>query len=401
MNNESAAVRATGSGASARASLRRGDSWRQATEAVIESLELDSPVDLALVFVHSQFADDYGRVLATIRKRTGATYLIGCSGEGVIGTAVEAEGVPAISVMALRLPGARFTPVRIAAAPPFDAALEPVAGAEAGAWLMFADPYSVDGAELTSAVDARASRAPILGGLASAHNEASETAVFLGDQAYQAGAVLMGIAGDVDLHILVAQGAQPIGQPWTITDCEENVIRTIASRPALEVLTETLDGLDEPTQERARQNLLVGLAMDEYRDEHSRGDYLIRNLLGIDRPTAAIAINAVPQPGQTIQFQLRDARAADEDLASRLRAFSAQLGTDQALLGALLCSCNGRGRGLFGVPNHDAQALTEELGAVPTAGLFCSGEIGPVGGQTFLHGFTATVAFITTPSGQG
>ena len=398
-NKERAAIRATGSGASARASLRRGDSWRQATDAVLESLELDSPVDLALVFVHSRFADDYGRVLATIRERTGATHLVGCSGEGVIGTAVEAEGVPAISVMALRLPGARFTPVRVAPDRPFDAALEPVAAAEAAAWLLFADPHSIDSAELASAVDARASGASILGGLASAHNEASGTAVFLGDQAYQAGAVLMGFAGDVEVHTLVAQGAEPIGQPWTITDCEENVIRTIGSQPALEVLTETLEGLDEPTQERVRQNLLVGLAMDEYRDEYGRGDYLIRNLMGFDRASAAIAIDAVPQRGQTIQFQLRDARAADDDLASRLRAFSAQLGTDQALLGALLCACNGRGRGLFGIPHHDAQALAEELDAVPTAGLFCSGEIGPVGGQTFIHGFTATVAFITTPSG--
>lgn len=398
-NKDRAGIRATAAGANARASLQRGDSWRQATDAVIESLELDSPVDLALVFVHSRFADDYGRVLATIRERTGASHLIGCSGESVIGTAVEAEGVPAISVMALRLPGARFTPVRVAPDPPFDAALESVAAAEAGAWLLFADPYGVDSAELLLAVDARASGAPILGGLASAHNAASGTAVFLGDQTYQAGAVLMGLAGDVEVHTLVAQGAQPIGQPWTITDCEENVIRTIGSRPALEVLTETLVGLDEPTQERARQNLLVGLAMDEYRDEYGRGDYLIRNLMGFDRSSASIAINAVPQRGQTIQFQLRDGRAADDDLASRLRAFSAQLGTEQALLGALLCACNGRGQGLFGIPNHDAQALVEELGAVPTAGLFCSGEIGPVGGQTFLHGFTATVAFITTPSG--
>ena len=138
--------------------------------------------------------------------------------------------------------------------------------------------------------------------------------------------------------------------------------------------------------------------MDEYRDHYGRGDYLMRNIMGFDRETGAIAISGLPRIGQTIQFQFRDAAAADQDLVDQLAAYKAGLDPDRIVLGALLCSCNGRGRGLFGVPDHDAAAVAEALGAVPTAGLFCNGEIGPVGGQTFLHGFTASIALLTTAS---
>ena len=171
------------------------------------------------------------------------------------------------------------------------------------------------------------------------------------------------------------------------------MLRTIGTRPAVDVLRETLDSLGEETRERAERNLLVGLAMDEYRHEYGRGDYLIRNIMGFDRQSGAIAINAHPRVGQTIQFQFRDAEAADDDLTTQLKAYKAGLDSDQTVLGAVLCACNGRGRSLFGAPNHDARALTDALGAVPTAGLFCNGEIGPVGGETFLHGFTASIAF--------
>jgi small ligand-binding sensory domain FIST len=186
----------------------------------------------------------------------------------------------------------------------------------------------------------------------------------------------------------------PIGRPWIVTGAHENLIETIAGRPAIEVLVETLRELDEETRARAQSNLLVGLAMDEYQEQHGIGDFLIRNLLGYQQESGAIAVSALPRAGQTVQFQLRDARAADEHLRLQLAAARARLGEASAGA-ALLCSCNGRGARLFGPIDHDPNTLAEALGDVPVAGLFCNGEIGPVGGRNYLHGFTATIALFT------
>ena len=249
------------------------------------------------------------------------------------------------------------------------------------------------------AITNRSPSATLLGGMASAHDHAAGTAVFLNGEVYDRGAVLIGLHG-VRVHALVAQGAEPIGQPWTITECDANQVRSIGSRPALDVLDETLEALDPATRGRAQRNLLVGLAMNEYQDRHGRGDFLIRNLIGAYRESRVLAINALPRLGQTLQFQFRDAAAADEDLRAQLMSLRARLSPDEIVLAAVLCACNGRGEGLFGAPHHDAQALAEILGPVPTAGLLCSGEIGPVGGKTFLHGFTASIAVLTAEARQ-
>ena len=387
------------SGAFAAAALHSGDGWEAATDAVIADLDLSQAPELGLVFVDSRFAADYGRVLARLRSATGVRHLVGASGQGVIGPGIEAEERPAVSMLALSLPKLEVTTLAIGPDDEALAALERVAGTPVRAWLLFADPFSADAEALVRAIEKRQPDTPVLGGLASAHNLQSGTAVFLDGAVLETGAVLVGIRGDFRVHTVVAQGAEPVGQPWTVTDCEGNVVRSIGSRPALEVLQETLAELDEETRQRAQQNLLVGLAMDEYRHQHVRGDFLIRNVLGGDRETGAIAINAIPHLGQTFQFQFRDARAADLDLSEQLAAFRSRLLPGETVLGALLCACNGRGQGLFGTPHHDARALAEELGPVPTAGLFCSGEIGPVAGAAYLHGFTASIALLTTRSG--
>jgi len=172
-----------------------------------------------------------------------------------------------------------------------------------------------------------------------------------------------------------------------------HVVQTIGQRPALEVLTDTIKSLGPEMQQRAQRNLLVGLVMDEYRDEFHRGDFLIRNLVGADPNSGSIAISAHPEIGQTIQFQLRDARAADDELKEMLERTREGLG-DTVPLAAVLCSCNGRGAGLFGESHHDAAMLREELGLDNIAGFFCNGEIGPVGGKTYIHGFTASIGLI-------
>ena len=202
---------------------------------------------------------------------------------------------------------------------------------------------------------------------------------------------MLAIGGAYTLLSVVAQGAAPIGEPWTITEAEGNVLRTIGNRPPLDVLRDTLNALSDPMRSRAARNLLVGLAMDEYREQFNQGDFLIRNLVGVDPDSGAMAIGAEPELGQTIQFQVRDATAADEDLRRQLQLAQERV-ADVEVAGALLCTCNGRGQGLFGLPDHDARAISEALGPLPLAGFFCNGEIGPVGTRTYVHGFTASLA---------
>ncbi len=381
--------------ARAAAAVQTGASWEEACDAVLATLDLDGEPDLALAFIDARFSDHYGEVLERLRAGTGARRLAGASGMGVIGPGHEAEDQPAISLLTLSLPGATISTLAIGSNEEARAALDRVEAASARAWLLFADPFTTDVETLVGAIEQRQKDATVLGGLASAQPLQRNTAVFLDGEVRDSGAVLAGIGGAFGIHTVVAQGAEPIGQPWTITECEGNLVRGLGSRPALVVLQETLAELDLETRERAQRNLLVGLAMDEYRHQHARGDFLIRNIMGGDRESGAIAINASPRLGQTLQFQFRDASAADLDLREHLRALRTRLTPGEQVLGALLCSCNGRGQGLFGEPHHDAQALEQALGPTPTAGMFCSGEIGPVGGKTFVHGFTASIALLT------
>ena len=385
----------------AAAALGTGETWDEATEAALAGLPAaPTPPDLALLFVDSHFGDDYAAIAERVRGGTGASHLLGCSGQSVIGPGLEAEDGVAISVMTLRLPGATLTPLALTENRSVEALLDAARDhGEMAAWLALADPFSTHADALVGAIERRWPRTPVLGGLASAHNQREGTAVFLDGEVYKTGAVLLGLSGAVGFRSLVAQGATPIGQAWTITDCERNVVQTIGSRPALDILRETLSALDPETRERAQRNLLVGLAMDEYRDEHAQGDFLIRNLMGADQESGAIAINAIPRVGQTFQFQYRDAAAAHADLQLQLATLKGALAEEEQVVGAMLCACNGRGQGLFGEPHHDAGTLAAALGPIPTAGLFCNGEIGPVGGANFVHGFTASIALLTTAAG--
>lgn len=378
-----------------------GGAWDTATDEAIRraTAELgERPVDLALVFVSSAWRDHAAAMLERLRAATGASVLAGCSGQAVIGRAREVEDAPAVSVLLAHLPGGTVWPAHLTQRDLAELELPldwiRLIGAPrpaVNAWLVFADPFRLDVEALLARLATAYPDTPIVGGLASGDPRVPATEVFLNDQVYHEGAVLVGLGGAVTVETVVAQGCQPIGRPWTITRAEGNVIVEIGGRPALDVLVETVQALSVDDQLRARRNLLVGLAIDEYRTAFERGDFLIRNLLGVDTRAGTIAIGAQPRVGQTIQFQLRDAIAADDDLRHLLDQARERLGgvTPAA---ALLCSCNGRGRDLFGVPDHDARAVAERLAPSPLAGFFCNGEIGPVGRQPFLHGFTASLA---------
>ena len=333
---------------------------------------------------------------------------MGCSGRGVISAGKEIEGEPALALLALSLPGAELTAVHLnqedlerCRTPQDWHRLTGVAPGGTSAWLLFADPFTMDAEALVDGLSAGYPGTPLVGGLASGDPRLRGTHLFLNGEVYDHGAVALALGGPYTVRTIVSQGAAPIGETWTITGARGHIIETIAQRPAYQVLVDTLRALPAEMQQRAQRNLLVGLAMDERRSEFRRGDFLIRNLTGIDPERGTLAVGALPRVGQTLQFQLRDPDAADEDLRELLERARKELGARQPV-GALLCSCNGRGVGLFGTPDHDARTLADLLGPIPVTGFFCNGEIGPVGERNFLHGFTASIALIIPEEpGQG
>ena len=368
------------------------DALDQALAAALAPLN-GQPPHVLVLFASAAYADSYADLLREAAVRTGARELIGCSASGVIGVQRELEGVPALAALAVRLPAGSLLNVR---------RLEPGDASELG-WprsdvnglLILADPFTTDVTALVSGLERAYPGVPLVGGLATGNPGVRQTHIFCGSEAAPGGAVVLGLGGSATLRAVVSQGCQPIGRPWTITEADGPIVRNIGNRPAYQVLAETVRSLEPEERQRAARNLLVGLAMDEYRSSFGRGDFLIRNLMAVDPSSGAIAIAGEPHVGQTLQFQIRDARAADEELRQMLSAVAPVSGS-----AALLFACNGRGTGLFGAPDHDARTVADFLGPVPLAGLFCNGEIGPVGRATYIHGFTASLGLIGSRADQ-
>ncbi|MBL9136544.1 MAG: FIST C-terminal domain-containing protein [Verrucomicrobiales bacterium] len=370
----------------------------------------DGHSDLVLVFVTAPLVHQAADILEIAQVHARARVLAGCSGRGVIGNDEEVEDGPAVAFCALHLPGAHVVPVHISASD-LQNAEGPTwwhsrcqVGLEASrGWMAFVDPFSMDAeAWLRQWNDAYPGVATV-GGLAGGAPQASQTHLFLNQQVHTDGCVALSIGGNVALEPLVSQGCRPIGRPWTVTAADRNLIQKIGNLPALSVLQDTFDSLPAADKARAGGNIFVGLAMNEYQEEHRRGDFLVRNLLAADPQSGVVAVGAKVRVGQTLQFQFRDSASADEDLSSTLEVIRSRL-SRRRVLSACLCSCAGRGSRLFGQPHHDARRLHGGLGTeVPLAGFFGNGEIGPVGGRNYVHGYTASAALFTTdeppPSG--
>ncbi len=360
--------------------------------------QITHPIDLAVVFVSPLYFEAAADIIACLRSATGNPVLIGCSTNSLIAGETECEDSQGISLGLFSLPGAELEVVRFT-----QNQVEEWSGAgywrlETGrepeslnGWLAFADPFSLDAERWLSQWDDAFSGVPILGGLASGNYSSRQTQVYLNDQLFEGGGVAVALGGKVALSGIISQGCTPIGETWTITKTEGNLIHEIGNRPAYQLLVETLAGMSADLQRKTRGNLFVGLVMDEYRSEFERGDFLIRNILGADSETGAIAIGAMPRPGQTLQFQRRDAEASSEDMMVLLRRAQNEL-AGRKVYGGCLCSCNGRGKRLFGPIHHDARHVQDAFGPMGLAGFFCNGEIGPVAGRNFLHGYTASLA---------
>lgn len=349
-----------------------------------------TPADLAVVFSSSHHADRLGELAPRLAEAGLGVHLIGCTGESVVGEGREIEGSSALCLWSITLPGAALTPVRLSAvADGITGWPEGVQGDSS--LLLMGDPFTFPAEDLLKRLNADAPGLRVVGGMASAGRAPGQNRLLLDGETYRDGAVGL-LLGGVALRTVVSQGCRPIGRPLIVTKVEANVVRELGRRPALEVLRELFAELDEHEQTLVREGLHVGRVINEYQETFKRGDFLVRNVIGVD-PAGGIALTDHLRVGQTVQFHVRDAATADEDL----RLLLAEVPAGRPV-GALLFSCNGRGSRLFSSPDHDASTIAEVLGPIPVAGFFAMGEVGPVGGQNFLHGFTASMAIFERPS---
>lgn len=349
--------------------------------------------DLACVFVSGGEPDAAAAALARAAERLDAHTVVGCTAHGVMAAGKGVEGVGSVSVWAAVLPGVSLRGFHLEVIRTSDSIAVlgmPERRDDDVVGVLLADPWSfpADGFVGSSTESLRG--LPLVGGLASGAARAGQTRLLLDGKVIDRGAVGVVVGGDVAVHTMVSQGCRPIGRAFTVTRADGSTIHELAGRPALSRAQDAVATLPEEERALAVRGLQLGVAMDEYADEHGAGDFLVRPISGADQESGALDVGDVVPVGTTVQFLLRDADSAHDDLAQVLAAFKDRVGLT-GMAGALVFSCNGRGRSMFPSADHDVRAVRGALGIDGVAGFFAAGEFGPVGGRNHLHGFTATV----------
>jgi len=371
-----------------------GGAAREACAAVREGLR-GAAADLVVVFATPDLMANAAGIAAIIATDLAPGAAIGCTAEGVVGTGREVEAPPGIAIWAASLPGAALEAFVLDPGLDADGAtvltgwpaqVDPRAPdgiASDDAVIVLADPFSFPPDSLHDESGKPAARA-IIGGMASGGRAPGEHRLIFGEHVLAEGAVGVVVPG---ARAVVSQGCRPVGPEMTITACHDGVVEQLAGRPALERVRAVVEDLPPDDRLLVDQGVLAGLVEDGNKPQLEQGDFLIRGILGGDPESGAIIVGERVRMGQVMRLQVRDHESADADLRGALGEVPAG-----GAGGALLFTCNGRGTRMFPGPHHDARAVAETLGDIPLAGLFCNGEIGPVGGRAHLHGFTATLA---------
>jgi small ligand-binding sensory domain FIST len=381
--------------------------------------------DLALVFGSFHHRSAFDDAASIIRKTISPRVLLGVTAEAVLGSDKELEGVAGLSAIALHLTGVRLHPWYSTPEDPIPLSDPEKVRERIGvdlnsndfrAAIMFGDPFSTPITRLLPAITTCSRAAPssmqevpeelnselrtqnsqlsipVIGGMASGASQPGLNVLVLNDRVFNGGAIGVSVSGNVDIDFIVSQGCRPIGTPFVITKSKENLIFELGGRKAIEALQEMADELSDAEKRLLSRGLLMGTVINEYKDHFGRGDFLVRNVMGFDQRAGAIVAGEMCRVGQTIQFHVRDAATAAEDLQLLL---DGQALHPNPPVAALLFSCNGRGERLFGQPNHDLNIIRDRLSeGLPIAGFFCAGEFGPIGDRSFLHGHTASLAVL-------
>jgi small ligand-binding sensory domain FIST len=355
--------------------------------------------DLALVFV----SHDHGTAIESlgprIAKKTGARVVLGCTGEGIVGASREVERGAAISLFGGVLPATEVRSFVVQAQQVDEGRIGFTQMPEVGdrsraSILLLADPFTFPAGEYLEALNQSLPGVPVVGGMASGGSGPGQNLLVTGGGVVESGAVGIVVEGEIEVRSIVSQGCRPVGKPWVVTACKDNLIQKLGGKTAVQVLMETLQSVPESDRALLQSRPFLGLAVDPMKSTFERGDFIVRMLVGIEPQQGAIAVgDSSLRTGQTVQFLVRDAASAGEDLVSLMRERVGSASVDASAQGALVFSCNGRGTRMFQKPNHDIGCIQSAFPAqVPASGFLAMGEMGPVGGKNFLHGFTASVA---------
>ncbi len=359
--------------------------------------------DLLVIFISPHHAENSALAPDRLCDRFGPQVIFGSTAGGVIGASREVEAEPAISVTAAVLPDVALKPFRLSPdeLPAFVEAPQTWSerlGCEAihePSFLILADPFSCDADGLIGSLDMAFPGCPKVGGLVSGAHTAGDNRLFLDDEVHARGAIGLAMWGDVLVDTAVAQGCRPVGRPMVITRCQRNLIFELNGRGAVRELEETLAGLASRELELFRQAPHIGLCIDPSITEPQKGDFLVRNLIGLDSTAGVIGVGALVEQQQVVQFHIRDASTSAEDLHEVLARYRREVQGAEPQ-GALLFSCLGRGVNLYGRADHDCEVFAREVADVPVGGFFCNGEIGPIHAKTFLHGYTSAFGIFRT-----
>jgi small ligand-binding sensory domain FIST len=379
------------------AALSDHESTPHAADAVVAAAAAAVPrPDVAFVFFTDHHAREAEALLHAVQSSLAPAALIGCSAEGVIGGDREIERAPGVSLLVGSLPNVNVHPFHIAKAEWRDLLDDPDAlrqrlgaGDQTRAILAMGDPFTTPTIQLLPAIDDLLPGVPVIGGMASAARQPGQNVLFRNDEALTEGLVGVSLSAALEVQTIVSQGCRPFGKTLVVTKSQQNVIHTLGGRPALQALRDAIMDMPPADRELLQNGLFVGRAISEYRESFARGDFLVRNVMGVDNEAGTIAVGDYVRTGQTVQFHVRDAATATEDLGLMLAADRVG-GTPPA--GGLLFSCNGRGRRLFPCACHDVAAANQAMPGTPIAGFFAAGELGPVSGKNFIHGHTASFA---------
>jgi small ligand-binding sensory domain FIST len=380
----------------------------EAADEAVGQLQRDfagTPPDCVLAFVSAAFGAEMGRLPKLLDPLLGRGLLFGCSAGGLIGGGSEEEEESGVALLCGRLPDAALVAQHLeqATLPPLSASRENWwrlldLGPECGAsFMLLADPATIDAEACARGIDRAFPGSTVIGGLASGALEPGAARLFARGEMHCSGGALLALTGNVIIEPVVAQGCRPVGDPLFVTGCDGNLVTELDGRRPRDLLTALYASLDEAGRARFGEALCIGIALPGPRQAVGAGDFLMRNVLGLDPDSGALWIGARIARNAVVQFHLRDADAAARELQSQLAASLAGRPPPAA---ALLFACAGRGRGLFGVGGHDSGAL-RRIADIPVAGMFSAGEIAPIQGATFLHGYTSVFGLIRQRAAAG
>ena len=363
----------------------------EVAKATLEQLG-DTP-DVAILFASAEHGMTLAEQTSQLSKTLNAQALIGCTGESIVGNGEEVERRSAISLWLGKFSNVDIVPFRME----FDREAGRVKGwptKSDGAWtegsllLVLADPFSFPADILLSQLNEEPVPIRVAGGMASASHVPGTNQIILGGESFDSGASAILLRGDVQATTVVSQGCRPIGEHFVITKADRNWIHELGGFPTMKKLEELFNTLATSEKRMVQQGLHIGRVVSEYQDRFEQGDFLVRNVIQADEETGGLAITDYVRAGQTVQFHIRDESTADSEMKQLMSK------VESKPEGALLFTCNGRGTRLFSEPHHDAQVIQGAFGDIPLAGFFAAGELGPIGGKNFTHGFTAsTVLF--------